>query len=83
MRVRVQRIGQGDPNGVVVEVITATGPHRLVVDDNEVERDSVAIGYPLRRDNELVFVALPRQTLSGSFRVWVRAEDILPDTVFA
>ena len=83
MRVRVQRIGQGDPNGAVVEVITATGPHRLVVDDNEVERDSVAIGYPLRRDNELVFVALPRQTLSGSFRVWVRAEDILPDTVFA
>jgi hypothetical protein len=43
----------------------------------------VDIGYPLRRDNELVFVALPRQTLMGSFRVWVRAEDVLPNTGFA
>ena len=84
MRVRVQKVGQADhPHGVVVELITATGPHRLVVDDNQVERDSVAIGYPLRRDNELVWVALPRPTLSGSFRVWVRAEDILPNTAFA
>jgi hypothetical protein len=84
MRVRVQTIGQGDhPHGVIVELMTTTGPHRLAVEDNEVEGESVAIGYPLRRDNDLAWVALPRQTLSGCFRVWVRAEDILPDTVFA
>ena len=80
MRVRVQRVGQGDtPHGVIVELITVTGPHRLVVDDTQVERDSVPIGYPLRRDNELVWVALPRPTLTGSFRVWIRAEDLLPN----
>ncbi len=78
MRLKVQTIGQG-----IVEFITVTGPHRLAVDDNEVEKNSVAIGYPLRRDNDLVFIALPRQTLSGSFRVWVRAEDVLPNTAFA
>jgi hypothetical protein len=77
MRLRVQSIGKG-----IVEFITVTGPHRLAVEDNEVEKDTVSIGYPLRRDNDLVFVALPRQTLSGSFRVWVRAEDILPNGVF-
>ena len=73
MRLKVQTIGQG-----IVEFITVTGPHQLAVDDNEVEKNSVAIGYPLRRDNELVFVALPRPTTTGSYRVWVRAEDLLP-----
>jgi len=80
MRVRVQRIGQDDHRtGIVVEVMTATGPHRLVVDHKQVADNSVPIGFPLRRDNELVWIALPRPTLSGSFRVWVRAEDVLPN----
>ena len=84
MRVRVQKVGQGDtPHGVIVELITVTGPHRLVVDDKQVERDSVPIGYPLRRDNELVWVALPRPTLAGSYRVWVRAEDLVANHAFA
>ena len=84
MRVRVQTIGQGEhPHGVIVELMTVTGPHRLVVDDNQIEKDTVGIGYPLRRDNELVWVALPRPTLSGSFRVWVRAEDVIPNWAFA
>jgi hypothetical protein len=79
MRVRVQKIGQGEhPHDIVVELITVTGPHRLVVDDHELEKDSVSIGYPLRRDNELAWIALPRPTLKGSYRVWVRAEDLLP-----
>ena len=79
MRVKVQRIGQGErANDVVVELITACGPARLLLDGRDIEKDSVSIGYPLRRDNELVFIALPRPTESGSYRVWVRAEDLLP-----
>jgi hypothetical protein len=84
MRVRVQKVGHSDrPRGVVVEVITAMGPLQLVVGDDEVQKDTVEVGYPLRRDNDLVFVALPRPTLTGSFRVWVRAEDVFPNTAFA
>jgi hypothetical protein len=84
MRVRVQKVGRCDrPSGVVVELITAMGPLQLVVADDEVQKDSVDVGYPLRRDNDLVFVALPRPTLTGSFRVWVRAEDVLPNAAFA
>ena len=84
MRVRVQKVGLGDtPNGVIVELMTVTGPHRLVIDDRQVERDSVPIGYPLRRDNELVWIALPRPTLNSSYRVWVRAEDVLPNRALA
>ena len=85
MRVKVQKIGESDPsNGVTVELVTVTGTHRLVVADHQMAEDSsVPIGFPLRRDNQLVYVALPRPTLSGSFRVWVRAEDVLPNTVFA
>jgi hypothetical protein len=84
MRVRVQKVGQSErPMGILVELITAMGPIRLVVGHDEIQKDSVEVGYPLRRDNDLVFVALPRPTLTGSFRVWVRAEDVLPSAVFA
>ena len=78
MRVRVQTIGAGNyPHGVVVELITVTGPQRLVVEDSEVKTGSLSVGYPLSRDNELVLVALPRETDCGSFRVWVRTDDVL------
>lgn len=84
MRLRVQTVGQGDhPHGLIVELITTTGPDRLLVEDTEVEGNSVKVGYPLRSDNDLVWIALPRPTLNGCFRVWVRAADILPNTVFA
>jgi hypothetical protein len=79
MRVKVQTIGQDERSkDVVVELITACGPARLLLDGRQIEKGSVSIGYPLRRDNDLVFIALPRPTQNGSYRVWVRAEDLLP-----
>ena len=79
MRVRVQSVGAGRrPHDVVIELNTATGPQRMIVDNRTVEAGSLAVGYPLRRDDGFVLVALPRETTSGSFRVWVPAQDILP-----
>ena len=78
MRIKVQPVGSGArPHDVVVEFNTANGPQRLVVDDREVEDNSLAVGYPLRRDDLFVFVALPKVTLAGSFRVWVPAQDVV------
>lgn len=78
MRVRVRPIGAGSrPHDVVVELNTAMGPQRITMDDKSVETGSMAVGYPLRRDDGFVLVALPRETDSGSFRVWIPSTDVL------
>ncbi len=61
MRVRVHQVGSGiNPHNIVIELNTANGPQRLVVDDREVEGNSMSVGYPLRRDDLFVYVALPK-----------------------
>jgi hypothetical protein len=78
MRIKVQPVGSGvRPQDVVIELNTANGPQRLVVEDSDVEGNSLSVGYPLRRDDLFVYVALPKVTIAGSFRVWVPAQDIL------
>ena len=78
MRVKVRAVGTGSrPNDVVVEFTTAVGPQRIVTDRNSVESGSLSVGYPLRRDDGFVLVALPRVTISGSFRAWVPAGDVV------
>ena len=78
MRIKVQPVGSGvGPHDVVIELNTANGPQRLVVDDSEVKGNSLSVGYPLRRDDLFVYVALPKVTSAGSFRVWVPAHDVV------
>jgi len=78
MRIKVQPVGSGvRPHDVVVELNTANGPQRLVVQDSTVEGNSLAVGYPLRSDDLFVYVALPKVTTNGSFRVWVPTKDIV------
>jgi hypothetical protein len=80
MRIKVQHVGCGPrPHDIVIELNTASGPQRLVVNDSTIEDSSLAIGYPLRRDDRFVFVALPGITTKGSYRVWIPAQDIVPD----
>ena len=78
MRVRVRPVGAGSrPHDVVVELNTAMGPQRMVIEDKAVETGSLTVGYPLRRDDGFVLVALPRETDGGSFRVWIPTADVL------
>ena len=78
MRVRVRSVGAGSrPQDVVVELTTAIGPQRMVIDNRSLEAGSLSIGYPLRRDDGFVLVALPRETDCGSHRVWVPAGDVV------
>jgi hypothetical protein len=78
MRVKVRAVSTGSrPNDVVVEFTTAVGPQRMVTDHKSVESGSLSVGYPLQRDDGFVLVALPRQTNTGSFRVWVPAGDVV------
>jgi hypothetical protein len=78
MRVRVRPVGTGSrPQDVVVELNTAIGPQRMVVENKALQADSLSVGYPLRRDDGFVLVALPRATDTGSFRAWIPAGDVL------
>jgi hypothetical protein len=83
MRVKVQRVGPGlHHSEVVVAIKTTTGPARLVVDNRSIEREMLEIGYPIDRDGDKYLIELPRETTTGSWRVWV-AEDMVVDSEMA
>ena len=86
MRVKVRTIGEGlHPNELVVEVKTVSGAEQLVVDRRSVNANSVSVGAPLRSDRDNQLVELPRETMSGLWRVWVKSNSLSPDSsaVFA
>ncbi len=78
MRVKVDEVGKGlHPSEVVVQIQTAEGqPERLVVDRRSIVDGTIEVGYPIRRDNGYYLIELPRETIGGSWRVWV-SKDIL------
>lgn len=72
MKIKVNPIGQGNhPSEVVVSVATTSGTERLVVHQRSIENNSLDIGYPINHDESNYLVELPRETIDGSWRVWV------------
>jgi hypothetical protein len=81
MRVKVKKIGESfHPSEAVVEVKTATGKERLVVDKRSILNESLAIGSPIAKDKALWLIELPRETMSGLWRVWVADKAVVEDT---
>jgi hypothetical protein len=78
MRLKVEKIGEGlHPSEMVVSVQTRTGPEKMIVDPKVIGPDStVAIGWPVAKDNSFLLVELPRETLQGSWRVWVADKEL-------
>ncbi|WP_157357634.1 hypothetical protein [Mesorhizobium metallidurans] len=76
MRVKVEKIrGGSHPSEVLVSVKTTQGEERLVVHPRSLrEGDTLEIGYPINQESSNYLVELPRETISGSWRVWVPAE---------
>ena len=75
MRIKVREVGKGlHPSEVVVEIQTSDGMERLVVDKRTIETNSLSVGNPLRADNGKYLVELPRETMSGAWRVWVKQD---------
>ena len=81
MRMRVQEVGPGlHPSEVVVQVQTTQGAERLVIDRTAISNDSVFIGWrSLAQKNGDLLVELPNETMSGTWRIWVRSDDIVAD----
>jgi hypothetical protein len=78
-RIKIQRVGQGShPSEVVVAVTTADGAREeLVVDDRSLRNDTLGVGFPVGRQDDRWLVELPRETLRGLWRVWVRQDAIV------
>jgi hypothetical protein len=83
MRVKVKEVGKGmHPSEVVIELQTAEGqPERLVVDRRSIVEGTIDVGYPVRKSNGYCLIELPRETIGGSWRVWISENDLLDEAL--
>ncbi|MFI4959867.1 MAG: hypothetical protein ACHP82_00240 [Hyphomicrobiales bacterium] len=81
MRVKVREIDRGlHPSEVVVEIKTSDGSERLVVDRNSIQEKTIFAGWrPIAEKGSQWLIELPRETMSGTWRVWVKHSEIIPE----
>jgi hypothetical protein len=80
MLLRVNCVGDGPgPSEVVVEVATAGGGlAEMIVDRRTLSDQKVEIGYPISQRDGQLLVELPRESVSGFWRVWVDNDQVSP-----
>ncbi len=73
MRLQVTRISEGPgPGEVVIGVTTITGAmEQVVVHVTGMVGDTIDVGYPLASSEEQRLIELPRESVSGKWRLWV------------
>jgi hypothetical protein len=71
MRVKITGREQGSiPSETVVTIETVRGPEEVIVHESQTTEESVEAGFIGEKDDR-VLIELPRETLSGRWRVWV------------
>lgn len=76
MRIKITGREQGSiPSEAVVTIPTTRGPEEVIVHTSQVSDDSVEAGFIGEKENQ-VLVELPRETLSGRWRVWVPKTEV-------
>ena len=78
MRLKVEKIGEGlHPSEIVVSVKGKDGPTALVLDPSIIFEDgTVNVGWPVATNGNLFLIELPRETMNGSWRIWVPGEEL-------
>ncbi len=73
MRLQVRKVSDGPgPGEVVVEVTTMTGAtEQVVVHVTGMVGDTIDVGYPLASSENQRLIELPRESMSGKWRLWV------------
>ena len=64
------------PNEVVVSIVTRDGIERLVVHKRSIHDGCLEIGFPISQDEDFYLIELPRETMRGYWRIWVRKSDL-------
>jgi hypothetical protein len=81
MRLKIEKSGVAlHPSETVVEIRTALGTERLVVDKRSIESNSLSVGSPVGKRDDLLLVELPRETMTGLWRVWVKKNSLLRES---
>ncbi len=66
------------PGEALVTFSTASGKtEQVVIDQDAVKNNKILVGYPIREEKEQSLIELPRETMSGRWRVWVPKEAIV------
>lgn len=78
MRVKIQKIGSsGHPSEVLVTVHTTDGEEQLIVHTRSIQDGTLDIGFPINSRDSEHLIELPRETVSGAWRVWVPENSVL------
>jgi len=77
MRLKVEKISEGlHPSEAIVSVKTSTGSERVVVSTRSIVGDSIPVGWPLGKSDQLTLVGWPREPKKGSWRVGFRSDKL-------
>jgi hypothetical protein len=80
MLLKIKKIGEGlHPSETVVLIETKDGPAEVAVDAKSLRNGTLPIGWPVGKSSDFMLVELPRPTVNGTRRVWVRKEELVPD----
>jgi hypothetical protein len=78
MRLKVEKISEGlHPSEAIVSVRTSSGSQRVVVSSRSIEGDTIPVGWPLGKTEQLTLIELPRETETGAWRVWVPSGELI------
>lgn len=83
MRIKIKKLMDGPgPGEALVEVTTIAGSagstEQVIVHHTVIENDMIDVGNPIHEENDRVLVELPREAMSGNWRVWVPRQEIAP-----
>jgi hypothetical protein len=80
MLLKIKILGEGlHPSEAFVSIETKNGPEQVAVDAKSLRNGTLPIGWPVGKTAGFLLVELPRPTVSGARRVWVRKEELVPD----
>jgi len=76
MRIKITGSEQGSiPSETVVTIATVEGPEEVVVHKSQASSESVEAGL-IGWKGDRALVELPRETISGRWRVWIPKEAV-------
>lgn len=78
MRLRAKKLQEGPgPGEIIVEVATSAGEHEeVIVHHSQMRDDSIEVGEPIHQRNDERLIELPREAMSGTWRVWVSESEL-------
>jgi hypothetical protein len=80
MLVKVKDVSEGlHPSEIFVSVETRDGPEELAVSAKALRNGTLPVGWPVGKEGDFLLVELPRPTVRGFSRVWVRKEQLVPE----